>query len=264
MVAQNSEWVHNFSVDALQIKVYTDRASMGAAAARWVGTALKEALAARGTANLVFAAAPSQDDFLAALCQEPGIDWGKITAFHLDEYIGLSDQHPASFRRYLREHVCQQLPLGQVHWLNGDGPDPQQECLRYGALLQDVILDLACIGIGENGHLAFNDPPADFYTPHSVNVVQLDEACRLQQVAEGHFPDLAAVPTQALSLSIPAILAAQRVSCVVPGPRKAEAVHYTLEKPVSPQCPASILRQHPHCTLFLDPPATALLTHKIT
>ena len=260
MIAHKSEWIHNFSVDALQVEIYADRASMGAAAARQVATALKEALAARGTANVVFAAAPSQDDFLAALCQEPGIDWAKITAFHLDEYIGLSDQHPASFRHYLREHIFQHLPLGRVHWLNGDGADAQQECRRYAALLESVVLDVACIGIGENGHLAFNDPPADFNAPHAVNVVQLDEACRLQQVEEGHFPELAAVPVQALSLSIPAILSARAVCCMVPGPRKAAAVRHTLEKPVSPLCPASILRQHPHCTLFLDPPATALLT----
>ncbi len=242
-----------------QVEVYEDKASLGAAAAAFVAGRLREAIAARGAARLILATGASQYEFLAALRMQPDIAWPSVTAFHLDEYLGMDDRHPASFRRYLRERVFDHLPFGQVHLLAGDAADPAAECARYAALLDEAPVDVACIGIGENGHLAFNDPPADFETPARVHVVALDEACRRQQVGEGHFPTLADVPTRALSLTIPAILAARAISCVVPDRRKSEAVRCTLAGPITPACPASALRTHTDVRLYLDRESAALV-----
>ena len=243
---------HQFKVAEIEVQVFETKTALGAAAAQFVGAHLQKAIVARGQARLVLATGASQYEFLAALRRAAEVDWTRVTAFHLDEYLGMSEQHPASFRRYLRERIFDHLPFGAVHLLAGDTADPAAECRRYGALLAAAPIDVACIGIGENGHLAFNDPPADFETPHRVNIVALDEACRRQQVGEGHFAGLEEVPQQALSLSIPAILAARTISCVVPDLRKAQAVHCALEGPISPHCPASALRKHAHCRLYLD------------
>jgi glucosamine-6-phosphate deaminase len=180
----------------------------------------------------------------------------------LDEYLGLGKDHPAGFRRYLKERLFDHLPLAEVHLLDGNATDPIKECARYAALLAGRVIDVACIGIGENGHLAFNDPPADFETAALVHVVNLDEACRRQQVGEGHFAGVDDVPPQALSLSIPAILKATAISCVVPGQRKAEAVCCTVEGPITPDCPASALRKHNNCRLYLDIASASLLTER--
>ena len=248
-----------FGVAQVQVKVFGDKYALGEAAAAFVGECLRQTIRAKKAANLIVATGASQYEFLAALRQQEGVDWQKVTAFHLDEYLGISATHSASFRRYLRERLFDLLPFGAVHLLEGDEPDPERECQRYAALLAANPADVACIGIGENGHLAFNDPPADFHTPKLVHVVALDEACRRQQVGEGHFATMADVPTQALSLSIPAILAAKTVSCIVPDGRKAEAVRCSLEGPISADCPGSALRLHADCRVFLDKDSASLL-----
>jgi glucosamine-6-phosphate deaminase len=242
----------NFQVDHLSVTVYPDAEALARAAADSVANTIRTAIKQQGHARVIFATGNSQLRTLSHLIQQRDIDWTKVTAFHLDEYIGLSITHPASFRHYLQARLFSQLPFAQVHLLNGEAPDPQVECERYSALLQEAPIDLACAGIGENGHLAFNDPPADFTTSALVHVVTLDTACRLQQVGEGHFPTLDDVPKQALSLTVPAILAARQIACIVPEARKAEPVRRTLREPVSQDCPASILRSHPGCHLFLD------------
>ncbi len=251
---------HQVEVATVQVQIFADKDRLGQAAAALVADRVRQALAAHGEANVIFATGASQYEFLAALVQIEDVAWDQVTAFHLDEYLGLPDTHPASFRRYLHERLFDLLPFGAVHLLDGTAPDPQAECARYAGLLAKREIDLACIGIGENGHLAFNDPPADFTTPNLVHIVTLDKACRQQQVGEGHFPSLEAVPEQALSLSIPAIMRAATISCVVPDQRKAEAVRCTLEGPISPQCPASVLRRHEDCALFLDVDSASLLS----
>lgn len=242
----------------MHILVFGDKEALGREAARRVAALLSDAVAARGTANVIFATGASQYEFLDALCSMEA-PWDRVTAFHLDEYLGLPEEHPASFRRYLRERLFNHLPFAAVHLLRGDAPDPVAEAQRYEALLRAVAIDVACIGIGENGHLAFNDPPADFDSPHLVNVVALDRACRMQQVGEGHFASLEDVPERALSLSIPAILAARVISCVVPDRRKAEAVRGALEGRITPDCPASALRRHNQVYLYLDEASASLL-----
>jgi len=244
--------IKGLTVDGVKVKIYKSKEALGVAAAARAADCLRRAIAERGEANIILATGASQYEFLDALREEHGVNWSVVTAFHLDEYLGLSDQHPASFRRYLRERVFDHLRFRAVHLLEGDAPDPEAECGRYGALLATRTIDLACVGIGENGHLAFNDPPADFDSPNLVNIVDLDEACRRQQIGEGHFARLEDVPRRALSLSIPAILAAQMISCVVPDLRKAQAVRCSLQGPISPQCPGSALRMHDKVYLYLD------------
>jgi glucosamine-6-phosphate deaminase len=258
-ISEDRAPLRKFPIGPLQVEIYQQAHTAGKAGARLIAAALRHAIANNGRASIVFAAAPSQNDILNALVHSDDIDWHKVTAFHLDEYIGLPETHPASFRRYLREHILDYIQPHAFYFLQGDSDDPLGECRRYANLLDVEGFDAACIGIGENGHLAFNDPPADFTAPNAVNVVNLDEACRRQQVNEGHFPTLQSVPTQALSLSIPAILSARTIACSVSQERKAEAVYATLMGPISGLCPASILRTHPNTTLYLDEDAAALL-----
>ena len=247
-----SDAIKEFKVECLNVAVYDSDQSMSRAAARLVTRNLQATIAAKGRANLILATGASQFTFLAAFSRET-LDWSKITVFHLDEYRGLSDQHPASFRKYLRERILDQVQPAQVHLLAGDAPDVEKETQRYEALLKSHPVDVACIGIGENGHIAFNEPPvADFADPRLVKVVDLDEACRRQQTGEGWFATLADVPKQALSLTIPAIMNCQTISCVVPDQRKAEAVGKTLYDPITTACPATVLRRHLDTTLFLD------------
>lgn len=248
-----------FTVDSATVEIYPDKATLSQAAADFVAERTRAAIAERGNARVIFATGASQYDFLDALCAAHAIDWNRVTAFHLDEYVGISADHPASFRRYLQERLFSRLPFAAVHLLSGDAPDPAAECRRYAALLAAGPIHIACVGIGENGHLAFNDPPADFHTTAAVHIVNLDEACRRQQVGEGHFPSLAAVPPQALSMTIPAILAADAIACIAPESRKAEAVRCTLTRPIDPACPASALRNHPRCRLYLDSASASLL-----
>ncbi|NNJ25610.1 glucosamine-6-phosphate deaminase [Alienimonas chondri] len=246
----------------MQIETYSDAAAMGRAAAARGAAALRGAIAERGSAALIVATGASQFEVLAALVTEPDIDWSKVTGFHLDEYLGLPADHPASFRGYLRERFVSRVPLAAFHELNGEAADPAAECDRVGALLTAQPIDVAFVGIGENAHLAFNDPPADFETRAPYLIVDLDEACRRQQHGEGWFDSLEAVPKQALSMSVRQILASLTIVCSVPDERKATAVKATVEGPISPDVPASILREHANCTLFLDEAAASGLAER--
>lgn len=245
----------------MEVHVHADPDALGRAAGGEAADRLRAVLAERGTATLVVATGASQFATLATLVAAPGIDWQSVTAFHLDEYAGLPADHPASFRRYLRERFVEKLPtrLAAFHAIDAQ-TDPAGECRRLAGLVPEGPFDLALIGIGENGHLAFNDPPADFTTTAPYLVVALDEACRRQQVGEGWFSDLASVPTHAISMGVRRILASRRIICSVPDERKAAAVAAALEGPVSPDCPASILREAPWpVSLHLDRDAAGRL-----
>lgn len=231
------------------------RGEMGRQAAAHVVGILAGTLAAQPRARVVFACAPSQDDFLRELvAQGRGrVDWSRVDGFHMDEYIGLGAKHPASFRTYLQRHFLDHVTLGSFHEIRGEAPDREQEAARYAGLLAEAPLDLICLGIGENGHIAFNDPPvADFEDPLLVKVVRLDHACRQQQLNDGCFASLAEVPHDALSLTISVFRQARHLSVVVPGIRKAQAVAAACLGPITTKCPASILRTHPSVRLFLD------------
>lgn len=239
-------------VDNLDVAIYETPIAMGKAAADFVQGKLSDAIAEKGTANLILATGASQFKFLEAL-KERDIEWQKITVFHLDEYKDISDSHPASFRKYLKDRILDAVNPKKVHFLNGDAEDVEAEMSLYSEALKNHPIDIACIGIGENGHIAFNDPPvADFNDQKLVKLVTLDEACRNQQLGEGWFPTFDDVPKQALTLTITAILNCKAISCVVPDERKAEAVYNALYHKISTDCPATILRQHDETKLFLD------------
>ena len=236
----------------------TKRATSERAADRAVEL-LRSTIDEQGRASFVAATGASQFDFLDVLTDAPDVDWDRTTMFHLDEYIGLSETHPASFRKYMRERLIEEVHPGTVNLVEGDAPDPEAECDRLNEAIEEAGLDVAFIGIGENGHLAFNDPPADFETTDPFIVVELDEACRRQQLGEGWFESIADVPERAISMSINQIMAADAIVCTVPGERKAEAVRAALEGPVTPECPASILQEHPATDLYLDEESASLL-----
>lgn len=241
--------------------IYTTSAEMGAAAARAASEAISRAIKETGQANLILATGASQFEMLQNLTATPGVDWSKVVMFHLDEYIGMGPDHPASFRKYLQERFVDRVgTLKAVHFVNGDADDPAGECRRLGGIIQAHPIDVACIGIGENGHLAFNDPPADFETNEPYILVDLDEKCREQQLGEGWFETLEQVPRQAISMSIRQILKSRCLIVTVPDERKAEAVAGALEGPVTPHCPASILQEHARCSIFLDRPAASRLS----
>jgi glucosamine-6-phosphate deaminase len=231
---------------------------MGRRAAADAAARLRRTIAERGGANLLVATGASQFEVLAALIAAEGVDWAKITGFHLDEYLGLPASHPASFRGYLKERLVDRVPLGAFNYIDGEA-EPAAECRRAGELIRRHPIDVALVGIGENGHLAFNDPPADFETEEPYIVVKLDDACRRQQFGEGWFPTFDAVPDRAISMSIRQIMKSRAILCSVPDRRKAKAVRAALEGPVIPDVPASILQQHPDATIYLDPPAAELL-----
>jgi glucosamine-6-phosphate deaminase len=246
--------------DALKVHVAFDVDEMAHDAALDAAAWLRSVIAERGEANVMLATGNSQLLFLVELIQMPDVAWDRVRAFHMDEYVGLAPSHSASFQRYMRERVAAQLPVMEFHYLTGDAPDPEAEAARYEALLRAHPLDLCCAGIGENGHLAFNDPPvADFDDPRAVKIVALDEASRRQQVGEGHFASIDDVPTHAITVTIPALLGAHRVLVVVPEARKAPAVRAALCGEISTACPASILRRQANATLYLDPESSALL-----
>lgn len=247
----------------LAVEVHADREALGRAAARAVAAYLRDTIKERGEARVVFASAPSQDEFYATLvdARRTGIrfDWSKVTAFHMDEYLGPAANGPQSFRHYLREHLLTYVKPGRFHGMEAEDRDTAAVCARYAALIKEKPIDLICAGIGENGHLAFNDPPvADFADKEIVKRVTLDTPCRRQQVNDGAFPKLAAVPRHALTLTVPVFARARRLSVQVPGPRKAEAVRATLEDPISTACPSTILRKHPNAILYLDTASAAL------
>jgi glucosamine-6-phosphate deaminase len=242
----------------VRIKTYIDRLTMSRAAARHAARALCNAIAARGEARLTAATGASQIDFLEALTTTAGIDWTRVEMFHLDEYVGMPLDHPASFRKYLIERLIDKTGITRYHLLDGEG-SVADVAQRAGRALSDRPVDVAFAGIGENGHLAFNDPPADFETEEPYIVVTLDDACRRQQVGEGWFASVADVPKQAISMSVRQILKAREIICVVPDARKAKAVSASVEGEVSPLTPASILQTHPSTTLYLDRDSAALL-----
>ncbi|MEC7802670.1 MAG: glucosamine-6-phosphate deaminase [Verrucomicrobiota bacterium] len=233
---------------------------MGKAAADYGASILREMLLTKERVNLVVATGASQFTVLSHLISQPDIDWSRVHGFHLDEYVGLSDNHPASFCRYLRKRFVEQVPLASFEYIRGDCLNPDDECSRLADLLEGCILDLAFVGIGENGHLAFNDPPADFENENSYLVVELDEACRRQQMGEGWFEILEEVPIQAISMSIRQIMKIENIVCSVPDLRKAEAVESALEGPVTPDLPASILQHHQKVKVFLDQKAASGLS----
>jgi glucosamine-6-phosphate deaminase len=244
----------------MQIHLESSKAALGQAAADFGARAIGAAIEARGAANIVVATGASQFELLDGLVSRDDVDWSRVTAFHLDEYIGMPETHPASFRRYLRERFTAHLPrLGAFHFIIGDAPDLQAEIARVNALIKEHSIDVTFAGIGENAHLAFNDPPADFDAAEPFRVVELEERCRRQQFGEGWFSTLDAVPHEAISMTIPQVLRSALVILAVPDRRKAEAVRDTLEGPITPMVPASILRRHPACHLFLDPDSAALL-----
>jgi glucosamine-6-phosphate deaminase len=237
----------------MSVEVYPDRASLGRAAAEMVAARLRDLVVRAGRTAAIFASAPSQNELLMSLRADRSIPWDRITAFHLDEFVGLGADHPASFRRFLKDRLFDHVPVRAFHGLDGQARDLAGECGRYAALLKQERPDLVLLGIGENGHLAFIDPPAcDFADPADVRVVELDAGCRAQQVHDGAFPRLGDVPPTALSLTVPYLMSVPRAVAVVPGPAKREAVRAALEAPVTTACPASILRRHPDATLFLD------------
>ncbi len=252
--------IKTFQADDLPVRVYASQADLSSDVARITQAYLKKVLAAQGKAAVILATGNSQIKFLEELIHLGGVNWSKITLFHMDEYLGISGDHKASFRRYMRERVASRVKPRAFHYLEGDALLPMDECARYTKLLRAQAIDLCCLGVGENGHLAFNDPPvANFKDKHAVTIAKLDEKCRMQQVGEGHFVNLDAVPQYALTLTIPTLCSAKKMLCIAPEKRKALAVKAALHGPVSTDCPASILRRQPHATMFIDTDSSSLL-----
>ncbi|MGB8065832.1 MAG: glucosamine-6-phosphate deaminase [Candidatus Sulfotelmatobacter sp.] len=242
------------------LKEFNDRIGLGRAAAEQASSAIRRAIAERGHARIIAATAASQLEFLQALTRAPGIDWPRVEVFHLDEYLGLPITHPGSFRKMLLEQLVQKSGIVHYHLLDGDAADPSEVARRVGTHLASAPIDIAFLGIGENGHIAFNDPPADLQTEEPYILVNLDEACRQQQVGEAWFADISQVPKRAISMSARQILKAREILAVVPGIQKAQAVKACVEGPISPMLPASILRTHPNATVFLDQKSASLLS----
>jgi glucosamine-6-phosphate deaminase len=243
-----------------QVNTFDTREEMGAAAAQAVHRVLGSVLKTRPVARVVFAAAPSQIEFLTACVAMKDVPWDRIVGLHMDEYFGLPRDAPQSFGVFLRTHLFGRVPFGRVEYMDSTTTDPETECQRYAGLISEAPVDLVCMGIGENGHIAFNDPPvADFADPLVVKIAELDERCRQQQVNDGCFPTIAEVPRRAMTLTIPALLSASKIVAVVPGPQKAQAVHDALRGPVTTSCPASVLRRHPDVQIFLDRQSASLL-----
>lgn len=242
------------------LRIFGDKQSLGQAAAKQAATAIRGAIAERGRARIIAATAASQFEFLDALTTTPGIDWTKVEAFHLDEYIGLPVTHPGSFRKMLLEQLVRKSGITKYHLLDGDAADPGEVVRRVGKELASAPIDIAFLGIGENGHIAFNDPPCDFEIEDPYLIVDLDEACRQQQVGEAWFANLSQVPKQAISMSARQILKAKEILAVVPDARKAQAVKACFEGEISPMAPASILRTHPNVTVYLDRNSASLLS----
>jgi glucosamine-6-phosphate deaminase len=252
-----------FAVDRIAVEIHPTKADLGRVAAAAAAEYLRLCIASQSEARVVFACAPSQDDFLAALSSghvNP-VDWKRVTAFHMDEYVGLGGDHPQSFQRYLRDHFLARVDVGAFHPLSADDADSDAICAHYTKLLMELPIDLICMGVGENGHIAFNDPPvADFEDRARVKKVKLDDLCRQQQVNDGCFNSVADVPCHALTLTVPVFRASRRLSVHVSGSRKAAAVQAMLEGPINTSCPASVLRLHPNAILYLDPAAAGQLS----
>jgi glucosamine-6-phosphate deaminase len=260
MMSDRANPVQMLSVDDLDIRIYSESQALAQAAARIATVYLQVYLQQAGFARAVLATGNSQIQFLDRLTASENTDWSRITLFHLDEYLGIDSEHPASFRRYLRDRVEHRISPQQFHYLQGDAPEPLTECQRYAQLLQEKPLTLCCLGVGENGHLAFNEPnAADFNDSEAVKIVQLDPQTRQQQVKSGFFPTLDAVPTAAMTLTLPSICSAQKIICLAPSLHKAKIIQEMLQGEIHPSCPASILRTQPQATLFLDLDSASLL-----
>jgi glucosamine-6-phosphate deaminase len=241
------------------LKVFPDKSSLSQAAAEQAATAIRNAISRQGRARIVAATAASQIDFLEALTKAPSMDWSKVEAFHLDEYIGLPVTHPGSFRKMLLEQLIQKTGISKYHLLDGDAPDPAAVARRVSKELASSPVDIEFLGIGENGHVAFNDPPANFEMEDPYIIVELDEACRRQQVGEAWFANISQVPRRALSMSVRQVLKAKEILAVVPDERKAQAIRACFTGEISPMAPASILRTHPNATIYLDENSASLL-----
>jgi len=257
----NEGLVDRFRAGSLNVYVYESRPALGAAAAATVAAEIQNQTEKQGCTVGIFASAPSQNEFLAALVKSAKVEWSSLTAFHLDEYLGMNDQAPQSFRRFLLDRLFDKVPVHKFHGLRGEAHDPAGECARYANLLAENPPNFAVLGIGENGHLAFIDPPfCNFNDPEVVKVVELDEVCREQQVHDGAFGTLDEVPRQALSLTIPTNMAGPKLFAIVPGSAKQQAIKATVEGPIATACPASILRTHHDAHLFIDRDSAALLS----
>ena len=243
----------------MHLEIFPNKESLGAAAAEKAADILTKTIQKKGRATFIAATGASQFEFLENLTSISSIDWSKTTMFHLDEYVGLPETHPASFRKYLKERLINKVHPGNVHLIKGDAKSPELECERLDQIIKQTEIDVAFVGIGENGHLAFNDPPADFNTMKPHLIVKLDGACRKQQLGEGWFKNLEEVPKQAISMSISQIMKSKSIICIVPDKRKAKAVKNCLEEEISPLYPASILRKHPQVYFYLDKNSASLI-----
>lgn len=250
----------SFEKDLLKVNIYPSRDEMGVAAASDVKAAILRALAEKETINMIFAAAPSQNEVLANLANDKEIPWGRVNAFHMDEYIGLDKDAPQGFGNFLRDHIFGIAPFKSVNYIRIDAPDADEECARYSKLLSENPVDIVVLGIGENGHIAFNDPPfAEFNDTKLVKSVKLDEVCRNQQVNDGCFAKIDDVPTHALTLTVPALMSGKELYCIVPAKTKAKAVYETVNGEITESCPASVLRTHKNATLYLDNDSSSML-----
>ena len=246
--------------DLLTVQIFETRADMGQFAAADIKTCILSLLEGKDTVNMIFAAAPSQNEVLAALVADTDIPWNRVNAFHMDEYVGLSPDAPQGFGNFLKEHIFGLVPFRSIHYIDVSAPDAEAECARYAALLQQYPTDIVVMGIGENGHIAFNDPPvADFSDPLAVKPVALDDICRNQQVHDGCFAHIDEVPKTAITLTVPTLFAGKHLFCIVPAKTKALAVCTTLTDGISERCPATILRRHPSAVLYLDSDSSSLL-----
>lgn len=251
--------IRDYYVDKLRVRIFENRKKMGTCSGSEMAQHLKKILEEKDVVNMMFAAAPSQNEVLETL-RSADIDWSRVNAFHMDEYIGLNPEHSAGFGNFLRRSIFDWVPFRNVYYIDGNAPDPQEECYRYAKLLREYPIDVCMLGVGENGHIAFNDPPvADFQDPEAVKIVKLESRCRRQQVNDGCFASLDEVPTHAITVTIPALCSADGLYCTVPASTKAQAVKAMLQEEISTACPASILRQYDKARLYLDPDAAALL-----
>ena len=249
-----------YKVDKLNVEIYENRTLMGEAAARDIKAKIAELLSQKSEINMIFAAAPSQNDVLKSLVEDKEIEWDRVNAYHMDEYIGLDKNAPQGFGNFLKEHIFGLVPFKSVNYIDITTINPEKEAERYGKLLNENPTDIVIMGIGENGHIAFNDPPvADFNDKKTVKPVQLDEVCRQQQVNDGCFASIDKVPTHAMTLTVPTLVRAPYLFCIVPAPTKANAVYETLNGSIDEHCPASILRMHDNAKLYLDDQSSKLL-----
>jgi len=256
--------IKELTANKMKVKIYETRSQMGDEAAHEVSKKIKELLLTREFVNIIFAAAPSQNEFLSSLSQQPGVEWSRVNAFHMDEYVGLDENAPQRFSQFLKERIFDKVPINKVYYINGNANDPHIECIRYSHLLKQYPTDIVCMGIGENTHIAFNDPHvADFNDPLGVKVVALDEVSRQQQVNDGCFEHIEDVPAFAITLTVPALLQANSIFCLVPGIKKASAIYYTINSEVNESYPSTSLRNHNNAILYLDKDSAAQLDRKI-